>query len=201
MRLSLLQKYLWSAVGIAALAFFAATFFGDHQPSTEAQTETPFRADFELTDHLGMLRQDEDFAGKWLLVFFGFTNCPDVCPTTLSEVATVMDGLGEDATNVQPLFISVDPEQDTPTVLADFVPLFDAGIIGLTGTPEQIEKTAATFFVYYEKLNEAAAQKGYTMSHTSQLFLFDPEAEFVKVFSFGTPAEEILADLKKRLLG
>ena len=198
MRLSPLQKLLWAAAGLATVAYLAVAFFGDRQPTTSSQSETAFRADFELTDHRGMVRQDEDFVGKWLLVFFGFTNCPDVCPTTLSEIAAVMGSLGENAARVQPLFISIDPERDTPTALAEYVPLFDAGIIGLTGTPVQVKRTAAKFYVYYEKINEAAAPEGYTMSHTSQLFLFDPEAEYVKVFSYGTPAELILADLEGR---
>jgi len=199
MRLTLLQKLLWAAAGLATMAYVAVAFLGDRQPATGSQSETAFRADFELTDHLGTFRQDEDFAGKWLLVFFGFTNCPDVCPTTLSEVAAVMEGLGEEATRVQPLFISIDPERDTPTALAEYVPLFDAGFIGLTGTPDQVARTAAKFYVYYEKITEAASPEDYTMSHTSQLFLFDPESEYVKVFAYGTSAEDILADLEGRL--
>jgi len=195
MRLSPIQKILWSAVGLAIVAYVALMFWDTDQTTTEP----PFRADFELTDHQGMVRQDEDFAGKWLLVFFGFANCPDVCPTTLAEVAAVMTGLGEYASDVQPLFITIDPERDTPAALAEFVPLFDAGIIGLTGTPDQVAKTAANFYVYYEKINEAKASEGYTMSHSSQLFLFDPESEFVRLFDYGTPAEEILADLEKRM--
>ena len=100
---------------------------------------------------------------------------------------------------VQPLFISIDPERDTPEALAEFVPLFDAGIVGLTGTPAQIASTAKKFYIYYEKIEEASAPDGYSMGHSSQLFLFDPGGEFVKAYGYGTPAEEILADLKGRL--
>ena len=146
-----------------------------------------------------MLRTQEDFAGRWMLVFFGFANCPDVCPTTLSEVATIMEGLGHDAEQVQPLFISIDPERDTPSALADFVPRFEAGIIGLTGTPDQIATTSQTFKIFYERFEEASAPDGYTMSHSSQLFLFGPDAGYVASWAYGTPAEEILADLQERI--
>ncbi len=146
-----------------------------------------------------MLRTQEDFAGRWMLVFFGFANCPDVCPTTLAEIAAVMNGLGEDAAQVQPLFVSIDPARDTPSALAAFVPRFDAGIIGLTGTPDQIVKTSETFKIFYEKVEEASASDSYTMSHSSQLFLFDPEADYVASWAYGTPAEEILADLRERI--
>ena len=195
MRLSTIQKVLWAAAGLATVAYITFALW-DSDPTA---TESEFRANFELTDHRGMVSQDEDFVGKWLLIFFGFANCPDVCPTTLAEVAAVMNGLGENATDVQPLFISIDPERDTPAALAEFVPLFGAGIIGLTGTPDQVAQTAANFYVYYEKINEAKAAKEYTMSHSSQLFLFDPEGEFVRLFDYGTPAEDILADLVKRM--
>ena len=102
--------------------------------------EPAFRADFELTDHQGTVRSEEDFAGQWLLVLYGFTSCPDVCPKTLAEVAMVMDSLGDRAQQVQSLFISIDPERDTPAALAEFVPLFGADVIGLTGTPEQVAR-------------------------------------------------------------
>ena len=164
---------------------------------SRAARETEFLAHFELTDHNGMVRTERDFSGKWQLVFFGFANCPDVCPTTLAEVAAVMIGLGKDADKVQPLFVSIDPDRDTPQVLADFVPLFGADIIGLTGTPEQIEQTAEGFHIYYEKIDEASASVGYKMGHSSQLFLFGPDARYVTSWQYGTPAEEILTNLRE----
>lgn len=199
-QLSFLRNMLWALAGAAALAL-ALLLLRGNDPSGRALTEAgpPFRADFELTDHTGMVRTEEDFAGRWMLVFFGFTNCPDVCPTTLSEVAAVVDGLGEDARQVQPLFISIDPERDTPSVLAEFVPRFEAGIIGLAGTPEQIEQTADRFYIYGERVAEASAPGGYTMAHSSQLFLFDPQAGYVTSWQYGTPAETILADLRGRM--
>jgi len=199
-KLSGLQKVLWVLAGAAAFVFIWLLMWADYRADlAQAETEPPFFAQFELTDHRGMVQTDEDFAGRWMLVFFGFTNCPDVCPTTLSEVAAVMEGLGDEAAKVQPIFITIDPERDTPTALAGYVPLFDAGIIGLTGTPEQIAATSETFPIFFERIEEATAPGGYTMGHTSHLFLFDPRAGFANSWPYGTPAEEILADLRKRI--
>ena len=200
MRLSGLQKVLWVLAGAAAFVFIWLLLWSDYRADlARTESEPPFLADFELTDHRGMVQTDEDFAGRWMLVFFGFTNCPDVCPTTLSEVAAVMEGLGDEAAMVQPIFITIDPERDTPTALAEYVPVFDARIIGLTGTPEQIAATSETFPIFFERIEEATAPGGYTMGHTSHLFLFDKQAGFADSWPYGTPAEEILADLKERI--
>ena len=199
MNLTFLRKFLWLLVVIAGVALVALKPWADNGGGYPERQEAAFRADFELTDQTGTVRTDEEFTGRWLLVFFGFANCPDICPTTLAEVAAVMDGLGSDAVHVQPLFISIDPERDTPESLAEYVPAFSPTIIGLTGTPEQIGRTSRTFHIYYEKIEEASAPDGYTMGHSSQLFLFSPQAGFVTSWSYGTPAEEVLADLRKRI--
>lgn len=199
MRLSSIQKVLWGLAGAAVLGFAGIQLAETWTDSDADMSDPAFRAAFELTDHQGMIQTERDFSGRWMLVFFGFANCPDVCPTTLAEVAAVMEDLGTDAEKVQPIFISIDPERDTPAALAKFVPLFDAGIIGLTGTPEQIAETSETFPIFYERIEEASAPDGYTMGHTSHLFLFDPQAGFADSWAYGTPAEEILADLRERL--
>ncbi len=200
MRLALHQKILWTLVGVAAFLFVGLTIWSEYRNNfTQSPTEPPFFAKFELTNHRGIINTQEDFAGLWMLIFFGFTNCPDICPTTLSEVAAVMDMLETDAKKVQPIFITIDPERDTPAALAEYVPLFDADIIGLTGSPDQIATTSKTFPIYFERFNKATAPGGYTMGHTSHLFLFDPNANFVDSWPYGTSAEKILAALKKRI--
>lgn len=196
MTLKFLRQGLWASVAIVALAIIAMKPW-TAEPA--GQAASAFGADFELTDHAGVVRTDEDFAGRWMLVFFGFTHCPDICPTTLAEVAAVMDGLGEETSDVQPLFISIDPERDTPAALSEYVPNFSPAVIGLTGTPSQIERTAKTFHIFYEKIEDASSSGGYTMGHSSQLFLFSPQADFVTSWSYGTPAEQVLSDLKERL--
>jgi protein SCO1/2 len=198
-----LQKGLWAAVAVAALGAGGLALFDARSPDTTASAEANERAsvvaEFELTGHDGMMRTAEDFRGQWSLVFFGFTNCPDICPTTLAEVAQVMDDLGSQADAVQPLFISVDSERDRPEALAKYVPQFHPSILGLSGTPEQIEAAAASFKIFYERVPEETAPNGYTMGHTSQVFPFDPEGAFVRLYSYGTPAPEITADLRARI--
>jgi len=196
MTLSAFRKALW---GLAAMAIVGFVWLQVSNRGDQKIEGPAFRAEFELTDHEGMTRTEEDFARRWMLVFFGFANCPDICPTTLAEVAAVMDALGSDAKQVQPLFISIDPERDTPQQLAEFVPAFDANIIGLTGTPDQIKRTSESFRIYFEKIEEAASPGGYTMGHSSQLFLFDPQGGYVGAWTYGTLAEEILSDLKARM--
>ena len=199
MNLKLLRKSLWILVAIGGFALVALKPWTNEGVGSPDRQEAAFHADFELTDQTGTIRTDEDFAGQWLLIFFGFANCPDICPTTLAEVASVMDALGPDAAEVQPLFISIDPQRDTPQSLAEYVPAFSPTIVGLTGTPEQIGRTSRNFHIFYEKIEEASAPGGYTMGHSSQLFLFSPRAEFVTSWSYGTPAEEVLADLRRRM--
>lgn len=103
MKLSALQKYLWGLTGLSLLAFAWLISFSNNRSSQLESDEPAFYAAFELTDHRGMVQTEKDFEGRWMLVFFGFTNCPDICPTTLSEVAAVVDGLGDDAHKVQPI--------------------------------------------------------------------------------------------------
>lgn len=187
-----LRNNIWVLVAIALVCFiWLQLTIGSNQEADYP----PFAVEFELTDHNGQVRTNDDFAGRWMLVFFGFANCPDICPTTLAEVAIVMDKLGTSASKIQPLFISIDPERDTPLQLGEFVPMFDSNIIGLTGTPGQIEQASKSFHVYYEKVEEASAPNGYTMGHSSQLLLFDPQGGFAASWTYGTPAEEILSDL------
>lgn len=199
MNLKKFRKILWAVAGVALLALIWVLLWSDYRADRQTTNAAAFRAEFELTDQTDSVRTNDDFSGRWMLVFFGFTNCPDICPTTLSEVAAVMDGLGRDADKVQPIFISIDPERDTPAALAEYVPLFHPSILGLTGTPEQIAKTSDTFPIFFDRIEDAAAPDGYTMGHTSHLFLFDTQAGFADSWSYGTPAEEILTDLKERI--
>ena len=194
-----LQKGLWAAVAVAAIGAGGLALIDARSSDATSTTQPSVVAAFELTGHDGVVRTAEDFRGQWGLVFFGFTNCPDICPTTLAEIAQVMDDLGAQADTVQPLFISVDSERDRPEALAEYVPQFHPTILGLAGTPEQIEAAAAFFKIYYERVPEETAPDGYTMGHTSQVFLFDPEGRFVRLYGYGTPAPEITADLRTRI--
>ena len=196
MRLTRLQKILWAAAGAAVLAYGVLMVLPSRVP---VETEVAFRPSFALPDAAGLQRTSQDLAGKHLLVFFGFTNCPDVCPTTLAEVAQVMDELGDDADLVQPLFISIDPERDRRLGLAEFTAAFHPSIIGLAGDEAQTRAAADSFRIYFAREDDAAAPDGYTMSHSPALYLIGPEGDWLRQFTYGTPAADILADLQSRL--
>lgn len=205
-RLSRTQKILWAAAAIAVVLYAAFTLWIDEAIHSHRATESEtagaaIRPDFALTDHTGQVRMDEDFAGQWQLVFFGFTNCPDVCPTTLAVISQVMEELGRRADRVQPLFVSIDPERDTVEQMAEYVGNFHPSIVGLTGSPEEIARTTDNFRIYYEKVAQEGAPDGYTMSHTSAVYLISPEGRFVRPYRYGIAPDEILADLRPRLEG
>jgi protein SCO1/2 len=153
---------------------------------------------FSLTDHTGAAVTEATYRGRLMLIFFGFTHCPDVCPTELQVIAEVLDGLGEDAARVAPLFITVDPERDTAEALARYVDLFDPRIIGLTGTPEQIGAVARAYRVYYAKVHPPDATE-YTMDHSSFVYLMDEEGRFAGLFRHGAPAAELVAAIRAQL--
>lgn len=196
MRLTALQRLLWAAAGIAVLTY-ATLLLLDRSPAPVA--EAPFRPTFALPDAEGRLRTPAEFAGKHLLVFFGFTNCPDVCPTTLADVAQVVDELGDDAAQVQPLFISIDPERDRGLGLAEFTAAFHPSILGLAGDADQTRAAADSFRIHFAREDDAAAPDGYSMSHSPALYLIGPEGDWLRQFTYGTPAADILADLQSRL--
>jgi protein SCO1/2 len=153
---------------------------------------------FSLPDQDGKLRSLSDFKGKVVVVFFGFTQCPDVCPTTLAELAQVKKALGADGERVQGVFISVDPERDTPELLKAYLSSFDPSFVALRGSPEQLKEVAREFKVYYAKVPGKTAET-YTMDHTAASFLFDPQGR-VRVFSrYGAGAAALQADIKALL--
>ncbi|MEX2200546.1 MAG: SCO family protein [Dongiaceae bacterium] len=137
---------------------------------------------FSLTDHTGRTVTEADYAGKYLLVFFGFTHCPDICPTTLNQVALTMRALGDRAAQVQPLFVTVDPARDTPAAMAEYVALFDAGIVGLTGTEQEIADIARAYRVHYARAEIEGAPDDYMMDHSVLLYLMGPDGNFRRLF-------------------
>jgi protein SCO1/2 len=196
MRLRNLQIILWTTAILATVAFLALRW---SSTGMQDDPEAAFTPSFSLADSEGAQRTSEEFRGKFLLVFFGFTNCPDVCPTTLSEVAQVMDDLGQDAAQVQPIFISIDPERDQRLGLREYTEAFHPAILGLAGTDTDTQAAAASFKIYFSREADAAVADGYTMSHSPGLFLIGPDGEWVRQFAYGTPAAEILSDIRSRL--
>ncbi|HEY5799262.1 MAG TPA: SCO family protein [Burkholderiaceae bacterium] len=150
---------------------------------------------FALTDHTGKPRTLADFKGKAVVVFFGFTQCPDVCPTTMAEMSAVMKALGPQADQVQVLFITVDPERDTQELLAQYVPAFDPRFLGLRGDKAATEKTAKDFKVFFQKV-PGKTPGSYSMDHTAGSYVFDPQGRIRLFIRHGQGAEPIVHDLK-----
>jgi protein SCO1/2 len=158
-------------------------------------TGAEYARDFDLPDAEGRRRKLSDFKGKVTVVFFGYTQCPDVCPTTMLELAQVRKALGEAGQRVQGIFVTVDPERDTPAVLKAYLDNFGADFVALRGTLEETQATAKAFKVYYAKVPGAAAGS-YTMDHTAGSYIFDAQGK-VRLFTrYGTGAESLKHDLQ-----
>jgi protein SCO1/2 len=181
---------------------------GDLSSYSETQTPEPlpseFGGSFALTDQYGMRRTDMDFRGKYMLIFFGYTYCPDVCPTTLAVEKEALDKLGALANRIVPIFITVDPKRDTPDKLKSYLSSFDtnqpstrANFVGLTGTDEEIAKAAKAYRVYYRAHLDGfmAGAAGYSIDHTGDIYLMGPEGKFVAYYSQGILSDEMAADL------
>jgi len=154
---------------------------------------------FTLTDHTGRRVTDKDFRGKYMLVYFGFTYCPDVCPSGLQVISAALDQIGSKADEITPIFISVDPERDTPEQLALYVSSFHPRLVGLTGTPEEIQNVAKAYRVYYRKVKDEKSSADYTVDHTSIIYLMGPNGEFIAHFTHATPVSVMAEKLEKVL--
>ncbi len=160
---------------------------------------TSYGKTLRLTDHHGQERTLADFKGKVVTIFFGYTQCPDVCPTALSGMSTVMQALGPDADRVQVIFVTVDPERDTPELLAQYVPAFDARFLGLYGTPEKIAEVAKEFRVFYRKSGDLAGH--YTIDHTAGTYVFGPDGRPRLYVEHAEDPQVVVADIKALLAG
>lgn len=163
-------------------------------------TGADFARGFELTGHDGKPRTLADFRGKVVTVFFGYTQCPDVCPTTLAEMAQVMKLLGEKSDRVQALFVTVDPERDTAELLAHYVPAFDPRFLGLYGDAEATARTAKEFKVFYQKV-PGSTPGSYTMDHSAGSFAFDAQGRVRLFIKHGQGAEPLAQDLRRLIDG
>jgi len=158
-------------------------------------TGVDYGRSLELTDHTGKARRLEDFRGKAVVVFFGFTRCPDVCPTTLADAAQAMRQLGPDADRVQVLFVSVDPERDTQEALAMYVPAFDARFLGLRGDLEATRRATKEFKVYFEK-RPGKTPDDYSVDHSAQSYVLDPQGRLRLFVRHDHMAEDLAPDLR-----
>ena len=190
----LAQKF-WAALVCAAF-FVAPLLAGD-------KTAFPVRfgGPFELLDHHGNPRSDSDFHGRFLLITFGYTHCPDICPTTLQSMAVALDAIGPLAKNLDAVFVSIDPGRDRPSDLAEFVTAFHPRLIGLTGSEAQVASVSRAYKLHRRKVLPAgmADKEDYLVDHGSLTFLMGPDGAFVTLFPFNTPPARMTSTIRKYL--
>lgn len=186
--------------GAAALTLAMAGCGGPQTPSFQATdiTGADFGKELRLTGHDGQPRTLADFRGKVVVVFFGFVHCPDICPTTLAKLGTVMKSLGADASKVQVLLVTVDPARDTPEILRQYVTAFDPSFLGLTGTADDIARTTQEFRVIAQK-QPGASPDTYTVDHSSGMYVFDGQGR-IRLFVAGNQLPTAIAQDLKRLV-
>lgn len=172
------------------------------QPAREllAAEATPVNSRYLLAGPDGQAVSDSDFRGRFQLITFGYTYCPDICPTTLVDMAEILKRLGDDAGRLQAIFISVDPERDTPQVLKTYTAFFDKRILALSGSPELIQRAARNYRVRYAKvIIPSRDPKNYVVDHSAGMYLLGPDGDFIKKFAYGRPVEEILKEVRSFL--
>lgn len=184
---------------LVALVFIAGgLIYRQLTPNDDAaQAPLPIGGPFTLTDTSGVARRDTDFRGKFMLIYFGYTYCPDVCPTTLTNVAAALDKLGPKADGIQPLFITVDPHRDTPAVVKQYAAAFSPRLVGLTGSPQQIEAAAKEYRVYYAKHQTGPGPDDYSMDHSSVLYFMAPDGRFIAPVRADEDGPEMAKDLTR----
>jgi protein SCO1/2 len=189
----LLVPLLVFTAGLLVLAVTATLLLVPSQPQ-QAGGKVPIGGAFRLTSQEGKPFTDEDLKGKPFVVFFGFTHCPEVCPTTLYDLTQDFAALGAEAERLQAAFITVDPARDTPELMKTYLSSFDPRIVGLTGTEEEIAAAARAYKIYYRKV---PTDDGYTMDHSATLFLMDSKGEFYGTSNFQEPEETRRAKLRQ----
>jgi len=184
---------LIAAGGLAGLV----AFWPDPEPRVVVTGTADVGGPFTLTAHTGERISDEAFRGKYMLVAFGFTHCPDVCPAQLQVMSAALDDMGPEAERIQPVFITIDPERDTAAAMKDYLSSFDPHLKGLTGNPEAVAKVLSSYRVYARKV--PLRDGDYTMDHTALVYLMDRDGKFVSPFNLKRTPQEAATDLKRHL--
>jgi len=176
---------------------FAAALSICQPPAWAGTAPVTVGGPFTLTAPDGTTVTDETYRGKWLLVFFGYTFCPDICPTTLYEIVAALEELGTDAAKLQPIFVTIDPERDTPEVMGKYTGAFDPRIVGLTGSPQQIAAVARAYGAYSALHKTGTGAEDYVVDHSTYIYIMDIQGKFVRGLDFDTPARRIADTLRK----
>jgi protein SCO1 len=191
---------------MAAAALLVSTGFlgacSESKPSFSAVdiTGADYAKGFELNDHNGKVRHLTDFNGKVVLMFFGYTQCPDVCPTTMSDMAEIKKTLGADGERLQVLFVTVDPERDTPELLKAYMENFDQSFLALYAPPKKLEELTKDYKIYYKKV-EGSTPTSYSMDHSAGSYIYDPKGQLRLFSRYGTPKDVLTKDLQTLLKG
>ena len=197
-RFALIAVTLAGLLILAAGALLAFAYRDSPKGAAGTLLGSAIGGPFHLIDQNGKAFSEADLKGKWHLVFFGYTHCPDTCPTTLNELSLALDKLTkEERADVRIVLISVDPERDTPEVLKSYIESFDAPVVALTGTADEVKQAAKHYRVYYAK--HPRSDGGYDMDHSAIIYVMDPQGRFTATFTPDTPADEVAARLKKLL--
>ncbi len=181
---------------VLALLGLLAWLGSDFAPVTkggETANEALIGGDFSLTDGKGKTITNKDFRGKHMLIYFGFTHCPDICPTSLLLIQNAINQLGDKGKNIVPIFITLDPERDTPEAVGQYVAHFGPNLVGLSGTAEQIKHVADAYKIYYRKVEDKDSAMGYVIDHSGFMYLMGPDGKYVTHFPH-TIAEQSLTD-------
>jgi protein SCO1 len=189
------RSFLGTAVGLGAAASMLAGCERKPQFKAIDLTGADYARELQLPDADGRPRSLKDFRGKAVVLFFGYTQCPDVCPTTLSEIAEAKRLLGADGARVQGVFVTLDPERDTPQVLKSYVANFDPSFVALRGTPEQTAAVAKDFKIFYRKV-EGKTPGSYTLDHSAASYVYDPQGRLRLYTRYGAGAQPLADDLK-----
>lgn len=193
------------AIAIAVGVVAAKIYFALQERNARGQAapgqirisaDTPLGGPFTLTNQDGQRVTEIDFRGRFMLVYFGYTYCPDVCPTELNTIALAMKTLGSEAREVVPIFITVDPERDTPTVLKTYLASFGSEFVGLTGSLQEIAAAAQAYRVYYKKEAEGSDPENYSVDHTSLLYLMGKNGKIVALFRTGATPDDLAAGIR-----
>src|SRR6266478_2668448 len=194
-RLVLVAAVLGGLVILGAGVLFGLAYRDTPRGAAGTLLASAIGGPFRLTDQNGKAVTDADLKGRWSLIYFGYTHCPDACPTALNDISIALEDLGAKREAVRPVFITVDPERDTPESLKAYVTSFDAPILALTGTPDEVAQAAKGYRVYYAKHPEAGGD--YSMDHSSVIYVMDPEGRFTASFTHESAPEQISERLKK----
>ena len=187
---------LGSLIGVGALTLDQA---GPNKNRVITSGQALIGGPFELVGKGGKTITDKDFRGRHMLVFFGFTHCPDICPAELQIMSAALDDLAEKADRIVPVFITVDPERDTSDVITAYVENFGPNFVGLTGSPEAIAEAAKAYRVTYQKFEDEGSSDSYSVDHSALVYLMGPDGKFVTHFPYGTSPEKMAETLRRYL--